>query len=213
MTLLIVVYILIFIISALILYAIMQIKLAGIEVKDFWSFIEANQILDKLYEFSKKYKTLSPQQQVVYLMEAEKVFKAFDKIPDIVWEDEFKKYLIKLDKQKPVIICGDLNVAHTEIDLKNPKTNRKNAGFTDEERAKMSELLESGFIDTFRYFYPEQEGIYSWWSYRFKAREKNAGWRIDYFLVSEDLEKRLVDAKIHTEIFGSDHCPVELDIM
>lgn len=130
----------------------------------------------------------------------------------MVWEDDFREYLLKLNENKPVIVTGDLNVAHKEIDLKNPKTNRKNAGFTDEERAKMSELLESGFIDTFRYFYPEQEGIYSWWSYRFKAREKNAGWRIDYFLVSEDLEDRLKDAKIHTEIFGSDHCPVELTI-
>lgn len=130
----------------------------------------------------------------------------------MVWEDDFREYLLKLNENKPVIVTGDLNVAHKEIDLKNPKTNRKNAGFTDEERAKMSELLESGFIDTFRYFYPEQEGIYSWWSYRFKAREKNAGWRIDYFLASEDLEGRLKDAKIHTEIFGSDHCPVELTI-
>ena len=130
----------------------------------------------------------------------------------MVWEDDFREYLLKLNENKPVIVTGDLNVAHKEIDLKNPKTNRKNAGFTDEERAKMSELLESGFIDTFRYFYPEQEGIYSWWSYRFKAREKNAGWRIDYFLASEDLEDRLKDAKIHTEIFGSDHCPVELTI-
>ena len=117
-----------------------------------------------------------------------------------------------LEKEKPVIFCGDLNVAHKEIDLKNPKTNRKNAGFTDEEREKFSKVLESGFIDTFRYFYPDQEGIYSWWSYRFKAREKNAGWRIDYFCVSESLKDKLEDAKIHTEIFGSDHCPVELDI-
>ena len=130
----------------------------------------------------------------------------------MVWEDDFREYLLKLNENKPVIVTGDLNVAHKEIDLKNPKTNRKNAGFTDEERAKMSELLESGFIDTVRYFYPEQVGIYSWWSYRFKAREKNAGWRIDYFLASEDLEDRLKDAKIHTEIFGSDHCPVELTI-
>lgn len=128
------------------------------------------------------------------------------------WEDDFRTYLNRLKEMKPVIVTGDLNVAHKEIDLKNPKTNRRNAGFTDEERNKMTELLESGFIDTFRYFYPDEEGIYSWWSYRFKAREKNAGWRIDYFLVSEDLEKRLVDAKIHTEIFGSDHCPVELEI-
>ena len=111
-----------------------------------------------------------------------------------------------------VIFCGDLNVAHREIDLKNPKTNRKNAGFSDEERAKFTELLEAGFVDTFRYFYPDQEGIYSWWSYRFSARAKNAGWRIDYFCVSESLKDRLVDAKIHTEVMGSDHCPVELDI-
>ena len=128
------------------------------------------------------------------------------------WEDDFRNYLKELNKLKPVIITGDLNVAHNEIDLKNPKTNRKNAGFTDEERGKMTELLDSGFIDSFRYFYPDQEDIYSWWSYRFKAREKNAGWRIDYFLVSKDFEDRLVDAKIHTEVFGSDHCPVELEI-
>ena len=126
------------------------------------------------------------------------------------WEEDFLAYLKKLEEKKPVIFCGDLNVAHKEIDLKNPKTNRKNAGFTDEEREKFSVLLENGFIDTFRYYYPDQEGIYSWWSYRFKAREKNAGWRIDYFVVSECLKDRLVDAKIHTEVFGSDHCPVEL---
>lgn len=130
----------------------------------------------------------------------------------MTWEDAFRSYLIELDKNKPVILCGDLNVAHKEIDLKNPKTNRKNAGFTDEERAKFSELIESGFIDSFRYFYPDAEGIYSWWSYRFKAREKNAGWRIDYYVVSERLKDRLEDAKIHTEVFGSDHCPVELDL-
>ena len=128
------------------------------------------------------------------------------------WEEDFLAYLKKLEEKKPVIFCGDLNVAHKEIDLKNPKTNRKNAGFTDEEREKFSVLLENGFIDTFRYFYPDQEGIYSWWSYRFKAREKNAGWRIDYFVVSECLKDRLVDAKIHTEVFGSDHCPVELEV-
>ena len=128
------------------------------------------------------------------------------------WENDFRSYLLGLREKKPVIVCGDMNVAHKEIDLKNPKTNRKNAGFTDEEREKMTELLESGFIDSFRYFYPEKEQIYSWWSYRFKAREKNAGWRIDYFLVSEELKEHLVDAKIHTEILGSDHCPVELDI-
>lgn len=128
----------------------------------------------------------------------------------MTWEDDFKKYLKKLEEKKPVIFCGDLNVAHKEIDLKNPKTNRKNAGFTDEERAKFTELVNDGFIDTFRYFYPEMEGIYSWWSYRFKAREKNAGWRIDYFMVSSSLKDRLKSAKIHTEIYGSDHCPVEL---
>lgn len=126
------------------------------------------------------------------------------------WEDDFLRYIQTLDEKKPVIYCGDLNVAHKEIDLKNPKTNRKNAGFTDEEREKMTHVLESGFVDTFRYFYPDMEGIYSWWSYRFRAREKNAGWRIDYFIVSERLTERLEDARIHTEIFGSDHCPVEL---
>lgn len=130
----------------------------------------------------------------------------------MTWEDAFREYLKSLEKNKPVIVCGDLNVAHKEIDLKNPKTNRKNAGFTDEERNKFTELLSSGFIDTFRFFYPDQEGIYSWWSYRFKAREKNAGWRIDYFVTSESLKDRLVGAKIHTDIFGSDHCPVELEI-
>ncbi|HIR76190.1 MAG TPA: exodeoxyribonuclease III [Candidatus Choladousia intestinipullorum] len=128
------------------------------------------------------------------------------------WEDDFLSYVKGLEEKKPVIFCGDLNVAHREIDLKNPKTNRRNAGFTDEEREKFTRLTEQGFIDTFRYFYPEQEGIYSWWSYRFKAREKNAGWRIDYFCVSKSLESYLNDAKIHTEVFGSDHCPVELDI-
>ena len=126
------------------------------------------------------------------------------------WEDAFRAYVSALDAKKPVVICGDLNVAHNEIDLKNPKTNRRSAGFTDEERGKFTELLGAGFIDTFRYFYPEQEGIYSWWSYRFKAREKNAGWRIDYFCVSDCLKDRLESAKIHTEVFGSDHCPVEL---
>ena len=128
------------------------------------------------------------------------------------WEEDFQAFLHKLDENKPVIVCGDLNVAHKEIDLKNPKTNRKNAGFTDEERAKFTTLLESGFTDTFRYFYPEQEGIYSWWSYRFKAREKNSGWRIDYFLTSDSLKDRLKGAHIYTDIFGSDHCPVELTI-
>lgn len=128
------------------------------------------------------------------------------------WEDAFLSYLKGLEEKKPIVFCGDLNVAHKEIDLKNPKTNRKNAGFTDEERGKFSTLMGQGFIDTYRYFYPDQEGIYSWWSYRFQARKKNAGWRIDYFCVSESLKEKLVDAKIHTEIMGSDHCPVELDI-
>ena len=130
----------------------------------------------------------------------------------MTWEDDFRDYLLKLDARKPVVVCGDLNVAHQEIDLKNPKTNRRNAGFTDEERAKFTTLLQSGFTDTFRHFYPTQEGIYSWWSYRFKAREKNAGWRIDYFLTSKRIDDKLADAKIHTDIFGSDHCPVEVDI-
>ena len=129
------------------------------------------------------------------------------------WEEDFREYLIKLDKKKPVVVCGDMNVAHKEIDLKNPKTNHKNAGFTDEEREKMTKLLSSGFVDTFRYFYPEQKDIYSWWSYRFSARAKNIGWRIDYFLTSKSLEGNLIDAKIHTEVMGSDHCPVELDIV
>lgn len=130
----------------------------------------------------------------------------------MVWEDVFRKYLKELEKNKPVIICGDLNVAHKEIDLKNPTSNRKNAGFTDEERSKITELLEAGFIDTYRYFYPDKEGMYSWWSYRFNARANNAGWRIDYFLVSESLKDKLEDAKIHMEVTGSDHCPVELTI-
>lgn len=128
------------------------------------------------------------------------------------WETDFLKYLKRLEEKKPLVFCGDLNVAAEEIDLKNPKTNRKNAGFTDEERDKFRTLKASGFIDTFRYFYPDQEGIYSWWSYRFSARKKNAGWRIDYFIVSEVLKDRLEDAKILTEIMGSDHCPVELDM-
>ena len=128
------------------------------------------------------------------------------------WEKDFLAYLLRLQEKKPVICCGDMNVAHQEIDLKNPKTNHKNAGFTDEERACFDRMLESGFIDTFRYFYPDQEGIYSWWSYRFKAREKNAGWRIDYFITSPALKDRLEDARIHTESMGSDHCPVELKI-
>lgn len=128
----------------------------------------------------------------------------------MTWEDAFLAYLKKLSAEKPVVMCGDLNVAHNEIDLKNPKTNRKNAGFTDEERAKMTALLSSGFTDTFRYFYPDKEGIYSWWSYRFRAREKNAGWRIDYFITSSDIDDKLIGADIHTDVFGSDHCPVEL---
>ena len=128
------------------------------------------------------------------------------------WDDAFRAYVKGLDEKKPVIICGDLNVAHNEIDLKNPKTNRRSAGFTDEERGKFTELLEAGFVDSFRHFYPNMEGIYSWWSYRFKAREKNAGWRIDYYVTSESLREKLVDAKIHTTIMGSDHCPVELEI-
>jgi len=130
----------------------------------------------------------------------------------MTWEDDFLAYLKKLEEKKPVVVCGDLNVAHQEIDLKNPKSNRKNAGFTDEERAKFSRWLEAGFTDTFRYFYPEQKDIYSWWSYRFKAREKNAGWRIDYFVTSASLNDKLLGAKIHTDIFGSDHCPVELTL-
>ncbi|MBR5728128.1 MAG: exodeoxyribonuclease III [Muribaculaceae bacterium] len=128
------------------------------------------------------------------------------------WEDAFRAYLLSLDQKKPVIVCGDLNVAHQEIDLKNPKTNRRNAGFTDEERAKMTTLLDAGFTDTFRHFFPDKTDIYSWWSYRFRAREKNAGWRIDYFLTSKRLDDKLVSAAIHTEVFGSDHCPVEVDI-
>ena len=128
------------------------------------------------------------------------------------WEDDFRQYLIELDRKKPVIVCGDMNVAHEEIDLKNPKTNRRNAGFTDEERAKFTQLLDSGFTDTFRWKYPEQV-TYSWWSYRFQARQKNAGWRIDYFLTSNRLRENIVDAKIHTDMMGSDHCPVELIIV
>lgn len=128
------------------------------------------------------------------------------------WEDAFRAYLVELRKEKPVILCGDLNVAHEPIDLKNWKTNQKNAGFTPQEREKFTELLDSGFIDTYRYFYPDQEGVYSWWSYRFNARKNNAGWRIDYFVVSDDLKNKLTDAKIHMDITGSDHCPVELDL-
>lgn len=128
------------------------------------------------------------------------------------WEDDFKNYLLELDKTKPVILCGDLNVAHKEIDLKNPKTNRRNAGFTDEEREKMTNLLEAGFTDSFRYLYPDKENCYTWWSYMMKAREKNVGWRIDYFLVSNKIKEKIQEAKIHSDIMGSDHCPVELEI-
>ena len=128
------------------------------------------------------------------------------------WEDDFREYLLSLNKKKPVILCGDLNVAHNEIDLKNPKTNKKNAGFSDEEREKMTTLLNSGFTDSFRYLYPDKEGIYSWWSYRFNARKNNAGWRIDYFITSDSIKDKIIDSKIHTDIMGSDHCPVELDI-
>ncbi|SCX77909.1 exodeoxyribonuclease-3 [Lachnospiraceae bacterium XPB1003] len=128
------------------------------------------------------------------------------------WEDDFLKYIKKLDKKKPVIYCGDLNVAHKSIDLKNPTTNHENAGFTDEERGKFSEVLKAGFVDSFRYFYPDLEGAYSWWSYRMKARERNTGWRIDYFVVSDRIKDKMKDAKIHNEVFGSDHCPIELEI-
>lgn len=128
------------------------------------------------------------------------------------WEDDFLAYINGLNEKKPVVFCGDLNVAHKEIDLKNPKTNRKNAGFTDEERGKMTQLLDAGYVDSFRYFYPEETGIYSWWSYRFKAREKNAGWRIDYFIVSDRIKDKMEDATIRTQVMGSDHCPVVLDI-
>ena len=130
----------------------------------------------------------------------------------MIWEDEFRKYLIELNKTKPVVICGDLNVAHKEIDLKNPKTNRRNAGFTDEEREKMTELLDSGFVDTFRYLYPEKTDMYTWWSYMFKAREKNAGWRIDYFIVSESIKDKIKESYIYSNIMGSDHCPVGVDL-
>ena len=128
------------------------------------------------------------------------------------WEDDFRDYLVNLKKEKPVILCGDMNVAHQEIDLKNPAANHHNAGFSDEERGKMTELLAAGFVDSFRYKYPDERDIYSWWSYRFNSRARNAGWRIDYFLVSEDVKEKIVDAKIHTDILGSDHCPVELEI-
>ena len=147
----------------------------------------------------------------VYVPNSQEELKRLDY--RMVWEDDFLSYVKKLEETKPVIFCGDLNVAHREIDLKNPASNRRNAGFTDEERAKFDAALKSGLTDTFRYFYPDQENIYSWWSYRFQARARNAGWRIDYFVVSDCLRGRLQDAKIHTEITGSDHCPVELDLL
>ena len=146
----------------------------------------------------------------VYVPNSQEELKRLDY--RMVWEDDFLSYVKKLEETKPVIFCGDLNVAHREIDLKNPASNRRNAGFTDEERAKFDAALKSGLTDTFRYFYLDQENIYSWWSYRFQARARNAGWRIDYFVVSDCLRDRLQDAKIHTEITGSDHCPVELDL-
>lgn len=146
----------------------------------------------------------------VYVPNSQRELKRLDY--RMQWENDFRDYILSLEKSKPVIFCGDLNVAHKEIDLKNPKTNHKNAGFTDDEREKFTAVLDSGYTDTFRYFYPDAEGIYSWWSYMFKAREKNAGWRIDYFITSETLNDKLADAKIHTDIFGSDHCPIELDI-
>ena len=147
----------------------------------------------------------------VYVPNSQEELKRLDY--RMVWEDDFLAYVKKLEETKPVIFCGDLNVAHREIDLKNPSSNRRNAGFTDEERAKFDVALKSGLTDTFRYFYPDQENIYSWWSYRFQARARNAGWRIDYFVVSDSLRDRLQDAKIHTDITGSDHCPVELDLL
>ncbi|MGN0522406.1 MAG: exodeoxyribonuclease III [Eubacterium sp.] len=146
----------------------------------------------------------------VYVPNSQRELKRLDYRMD--WEEDFRSYICSLDKKKPVIFCGDLNVAHNEIDLKNPKTNHMNAGFTDDEREKMTKMLDFGFTDTFRYFYPDMQGAYSWWSYMFHAREKNAGWRIDYFITSKRLDENLVDAKIHTDVFGSDHCPVELDI-
>lgn len=146
----------------------------------------------------------------VYVPNSQRELKRLDY--RMQWENDFRDYILTLEKAKPVIFCGDLNVAHKEIDLKNPKTNHKNAGFTDDEREKLSLMLDSGFTDSFRFFYPDAEGIYSWWSYMFKAREKNAGWRIDYFITSKALDDKLEDAKIHTDIFGSDHCPIELDI-
>lgn len=146
----------------------------------------------------------------VYVPNSQRELKRLDY--RMQWENDFRDYILTLERAKPVIFCGDLNVAHKEIDLKNPKTNRKNAGFTDDEREKLTLMLDSGFTDSFRFFYPDAEGIYSWWSYMFKAREKNAGWRIDYFITSKALDDKLEDAKIHTDIFGSDHCPIELDI-
>jgi exodeoxyribonuclease-3 len=146
----------------------------------------------------------------VYTPNSQNELKRLDYRMD--WEDAFRAYLCGLAEKKGVIVCGDMNVAHNEIDLKNPKTNHHNAGFTDEERGKMTALLDSGFIDSYRYYYPDTEGVYSWWSYRFQARSKNAGWRIDYFLVSENIKDRMESATIHTEIMGSDHCPVELVI-
>ncbi len=146
----------------------------------------------------------------VYVPNAQDKLKRIDY--RMKWEDDFLAFVKELDEKKPVIICGDMNVAKEEIDLKNPKTNRGNAGFSDQEREKMRRLQASGFVDTFRYLYPDAEGVYSWWSYRFNARKNNAGWRIDYFLVSDRMKDRIVDAKIHTDIFGSDHCPVELEI-
>lgn len=146
----------------------------------------------------------------VYVPNAQDQLKRIDYRME--WEDDFRGFVRKLDEKKPVIICGDMNVAKEEIDLKNPKTNRGNAGFSDQERDKMRQLQAAGFVDTFRYLYPDAEGIYSWWSYRFNARKNNAGWRIDYFLVSERIADKIIDAKIHTDIFGSDHCPVELEI-
>lgn len=146
----------------------------------------------------------------VYVPNSQRELKRLDY--RMQWENDFRDYILTLEKSKPVIFCGDLNVAHKEIDLKNPKTNHKNAGFTDDEREKLTLMLDSGFTDSFRFFYPDAEGIYSWWSYMFKAREKNAGWRIDYFITSKALDDKLEDAKIHTDIFGSDHCPIELDI-
>ncbi len=146
----------------------------------------------------------------VYVPNSQRELKRLDY--RMQWENDFRDYILTLERAKPVIFCGDLNVAHKEIDLKNPKTNHKNAGFTDDEREKLTLMLDSGFTDSFRFFYPDAEGIYSWWSYMFKAREKNAGWRIDYFITSKALDDKLEDAKIHTDIFGSDHCPIELDI-